>query len=148
MPIDDLNAKQLPVRPAGIAVIATVCFVLAAYLAISGVLVMTGAVSFASGRYLLGDYATMGPVLYFVVAAVLALLGFGSLRAWKPVRRLTIVASALLLATSVLPISAAVAYFQILGIVLHGLKIILAVVAIRYLLQPEVVDHFSARSAR
>jgi hypothetical protein len=32
--------------------------------------------------------------------------------------------------------------------VIHGTKIIAAIIAIRYLLQPEVVDYFSAKSVR
>jgi hypothetical protein len=143
-----LNDKQSPIRPNGIRVIATVCFALAAYLAINGVLVATAIVSFASGRYLLGEYASMGPVIYFVVAIVLAILGVGLLRAWSFARRLAIVAAALFFATSVLPISSAVAYFHVGALFIHGLKIILAVIAIRYLLQTEIVDFFSAKSAR
>lgn len=146
MTISELNAEKTSMRPAGIVAIAAAFFLIAAYLIVSGALVAVGAVSFASGRYILGDYAAMGPVLYFAVAVVLALLGAGLLRRWRLARRLTIVAAAFLLATSVLPISAAVAYFQIVGMVIHGLKIIAAVVAIRYLLLPEVVDYFSARS--
>lgn len=135
-------------RPVGIAVLAVACCALGTYLAGNGALVAAAVVSFASGRYLLGEYASMGPILYFGVALALAALGVGLLRAWRIVRRLTIVAAALLLATSVLPISAAVAYFQIGALVIHGLKIILSVMAIRYLLQEEVVEYFSAKSAR
>ena len=143
-----IQKNQARTLPAGIRIIAVVCFALAGYLVVNGVLVMAGIVSFTSGRHILGDYASMGPLLYFAVAIVLALLGAGLLRGWSFTRRLTIVAAAFLIATSVLPISAAVAYFQIVAIVIHGLKIIVTVMAIRYLLQPEVVDYFSAKSAR
>jgi hypothetical protein len=145
---NDLKRTQNPARPPGLRVIAFACFGLAAYLFVNGALIVAGAVSFASGRYLLGEYASMGPVIYLVVATVLAVLGFGLLRGWGLIRRLTIIAAAFLIATSVLPISAAVAYFQIVGIVVHGLKIIIAVIAIRYLVQPEVVEYFSGKSVR
>jgi len=104
--------------------------------------VFAGVVPLAIGRYLLGEYAIWGPVLYWLVAAVFAVVGFGLLRRWRFARRLAIVVAALLMATSLLPISAAVAYFQILPLAIHGAKIILAVIAIRYMLQSEVVEWF------
>ncbi len=143
-----LTGDQVLSRPAGIQIIAFACFALAGYLLVLGILVATAVAPFAFGRYILGDYASMGPVLYFFAGLALVVLAIGLLRGWSFMRRFSIIAAALLLGTSVLPISAAVAYFQIAGIVVHGLKIIVAVVAIRYLLQPEVVDYFSARSAR
>lgn len=133
-------------RPSGIRVLAIICFLLAAYLLGSGVLVLLAAIPLASGRYLLGDYVTMGPAIYFAAAVAFLLLGFGLLRGWRLFRRLAIVAAALLMATSLIPVSAAVTYFQIVPLILHGLKIILAIMAIRYLLQPEVVEFFNARS--
>jgi len=131
-------------RPNGIRILSATCFVLAVYLLVSGGLVAVGAMSLASGRYLLGDYATMGPVLYFGVAVVLAVLGIGLYKGWRIMRRLAIIVAALLMATSLLPVSAAVTYFQIGPLIFHGAKIILAVMAIRYLLQTEVVEWFSA----
>lgn len=139
-----LNDPSPRVRPSGIRILAVVCFVLAAYLLASGILVTAGAVSLASGRYLLGDYATMGPVLYFGAAVVFGLLGFGLLKGWRFSRRAAIIVVALSMATSLLPVSAAVTYFQIGPLILHGAKIILAIMAIRYLLQAEVVEWFSA----
>src|SRR4051812_1336819 len=135
-------------RPAGVRTMAYVCVGLAAYLVVNGLLVALGILSLASGSYFLGEYSTMGPVIYFLVAVVLAILGFGLLKGWRWARRLAIVAAALLLATAVIPVSGAVIYFHVVGIVIHGTKIIAAIVAIRYLLQPEVVDYFSAKSVR
>jgi len=135
-------------RPEGIRILAVICFLLAAYLLISAVLVLAGTLALASGRYLLGDFVTMGPLIYFAAGAVLALLGFGLLRGWRITRRLAIVVAALLMATSLLPVSAAVSYFQIVPLVVHGVKIVLTIMAIRYLLQPEVVEFFSAKGAR
>ncbi|MGZ4814161.1 MAG: hypothetical protein ACXVZV_02040 [Terriglobales bacterium] len=148
IPTSTSSEKQGPLRPTDISVIAIFYIAIAAYLVVNGVLVASAIVSFASGRYILGDYASMGPGIYFAVGLGIAVVGMGLLRGWSFARRMAIVAAALLLATSVLPISAAVAYLQIAGIVIHGLKVILAVIAIRYLVQPEVVDYFSARSAR
>jgi len=132
-------------RPAGVRAIATCCFGMAALLVIDAVLILCHVFSLASGRYLIGEYTTMGPAIFFVVAVVLIALGIGLLRGWSFARRLAIVAAALFLATSALPLSAAVGYLQVSGIVIHGGKIILAIIAIRYLLQPEVVECFSAR---
>ena len=139
---NDLADTAPPARPGGIRILGVICFILAVYLALAGGLVSIGTLPLASGRYVLGEYAVWGPAIYWLVAAVFALVGVGLLRRWKLARRLAIVAAALMMATSVLPISAAVAYFQIMPLVVHGLKIILAVMAIRYLLQEEVVEWF------
>lgn len=129
-------------RPAVVRVIAFVCFGLALYLVVNAMLIILGVLSLASGAYIVGEYSTMGPLLYFAVAAGLILIGIGLLRRWRWSRRLAIVAAALLIATAVMPVSAAVIYFRIAGIAIHGAKIIAAIMAIRYLLQPEVVDWF------
>lgn len=88
----------------------------------------------------------MGPLIYFIVAALVASLGFALLRGWGWSRRVGVIAAGLLVAGSVMPVSAAVIYSQVAGIVIHGSKIILAIVIIRYLLQPEVVEWFNAKS--
>jgi hypothetical protein len=136
---------QPQARPTGVRVIAITCFVLAVFLIADGLLIALGILPLASGRYVLGEYTTMGVLIYFVVAAVLVLLGVGLLRGWSFSRRLAIAAAALFLATSAIPVSAAVTYFQIMRIVIHGAKIIVAIMAIRYLLQAEVVEYFSGR---
>lgn len=134
------------VRPEGVRVLALCCFALAAYIAGNGLLVLLGNVSFASGTYILGELVTMGPLVYFLVAVLLAGLGFALLRRWRWSRRLAIIAAALLVAGSVMPVSAAVIYSQVVGMVIHGAKIVLAIVIIRYLMQPDVAEWFSARS--
>lgn len=133
-----------PSRPPIVKAAAVACFALALYLVGNGLLIVLGVLSLASGSYLLGEYSTMGPILYFVVALALSLIGFGLLRRWNWSRRLAVVAAALLLATAVMPVSAAVIYFNIVGIIIHGSKIIAAIIAIRYLLQSEVVEWFRA----
>jgi hypothetical protein len=133
------------VRPEGVRALGWGCFALAAYLAVNGLLVMLGVLSFASGAYLLGGLETMGPLIYIIVAVAVAVLGLGLLRGWRWSRRLAVIASGLLIAGAVMPVSAAVVYSQILGIIVHGVKIILAIVIIRYLLQPEMVEWFGRR---
>lgn len=135
-------------RPPGIRVLAFTCFLVGAYLLADGILAGVGAVSLASGRYFLGEYVNLGPAIYFIAAAAMALVGAGLLRGWRLFRRLAIIVAALLTATSLLPVSAAVTYFQIAPLALHGVKIVLAIMAIRYLLQPEAVDFFSGKSDR
>jgi len=126
-------------------VLAFACFAIAGILAVQGSLTLAGVLSLASGRYVLGEYSTMGPPIFLVVAVVLAVLGVGLMRGWRFARRLAIIAAALFLATSALPLSAAVGYMQVGASVIHGAKIILAIVGIRYLLQPEMVEFFSAK---
>jgi hypothetical protein len=123
------------------------CYALAAYLAIDGLLVMQGTVSFASGSYLLGGLGTMGPLIYFIVAGVLAGLGYGLLRGWRLARRLGVIAAGLLIAGAVMPVSAAVAYGQVFGMLTQGAKIIGAIVIIRYLLLGDVVEWFASRKS-
>lgn len=129
-------------RPGGVKVIAIVCFCLAGYLLLNAVLIIAGVVSLASGAYVLGEYSMMGPILFGAVSVAIAAIGWGLMRGWNWTRRSAVVAAALLLATAVMPVSAAVIYFHPLAIAIHGAKIIAAIVAIRYLLLAEVVDYF------
>lgn len=131
------------IRPEGVRWLGLSCLAMGAYIAVNGVLVALGTVSFASGAYVLGELTVMGPLIYFIVAALVAALGICILRGWRWSRRLAIVAAALLIAGAALPLSAAVVYSQVAGIVIHGAKIILAIVIIRYLMQPEVADWFA-----
>jgi len=131
-------------RPPIVKAAAIACFALGIYLVANGALIAFGVLSLASGAYVLGEYSTMGPLLYFVVAGTLFLIGLGLMRRWNWSRRLAIIAAALVMATAVMPVSSAVIYFHLAGIVIHGVKIIAAIIAIRYLLQPEVVEWFRA----
>ncbi len=142
-----LFAESTPrTRPEGVRILGLGCLAAALYVAANAVLVLLGIVSFTSGTYILGELVTMGPLIYVIVAVLVAGLGFALLRGYRWSRRLAILAAALLVAGSVMPVSAAVIYSQVLGIVIHGAKIILAIVIIRYLMQPEVVEWFSAKS--
>lgn len=134
------------VRPEGVRLLGIACLVLAAYLVGNGLLVMAGVVSFATGTYVLGELVTMGALIYFIVAMLVAGLGVALLNGWRWSRRLAVIAAGLLVAGSVMPVSSAVIYSQVAGIVIHGTKIILAIVIIRYLMQPEVVEWFSVRT--
>ena len=131
------------VRPEGVRLLALGCLALAAYVAVNGVLLALGLVSFASGAYILGELTVMGPLIYFIVGALGVGLGVSLLRGWRWSRVVAIVAAASFIAGAAMPLSAAVIYSQVAGIVINGAKIILAIVIIRYLLQPEVVDWFS-----
>ena len=147
--MDSLLADEAPrTRPEGLRLIAFACFALAAYLLVEAVLILAGVLSVMSGRYLLGELTTRGIAVYALIAALLALLGVGLLQGWRFARRLGVLMAALLMAMSLLPVSAAVMYFQIVPLIIHGGKIILAVMAIRYLTQREVVDYFSATTGR
>jgi len=143
-----LDEPQPRTRPAGVRVIAIICFALAAYLIVNAALIVAGVVSLASGAYIVGEFSTMGPILYFLVAIVLFGLGFALLKGWSLARRLAIIAAALLLATAVIPVSAAVIYGNIPAMIIHGAKIIAAIIAVRYMLLPDVVDYFSVRISR
>jgi hypothetical protein len=145
MPISVVTDAIPHVRPAGVRVIALMCFGIGAYLLVNGVLISVGMMSLASGAYLLGDYSTMGPLVYLAVAVALIGLGISLLRGWRWARRLAVVACALLVAAAVIPVSTAVIDGRVFDIFFHGLKIIAAMVAIRYLLLSEVVDYFAQR---
>ena len=125
--------------------IALVCFATGAYLLVNGVLISVGMMSLASGAYLLGEYSGMGPLIFLIVAVALGGLGIGLLLGRRWARRLAVVACALLIAAAVIPVSTAVIDGRVFAIFFHGLKIIAAMVAIRYLLLSEVVDYFAQR---
>ena len=139
-----LSEQGPSTRPPIVKASAIACIALGIYLVANGALITFGVLSLASGAYVLGEYSTMGPVLYFVAAGSLFLTGFGLMRRWGWSRRLAIIAAALVVATAVMPVSSAVIYFHLAGIIIHGAKIIVAIIAIRYLLQPEVVEWFRA----
>jgi hypothetical protein len=132
------------IRPAGVRILGWAIVVIGAFLIGDGLLVYFGKVSFATGSYFLGGLETMGPLIFWIVGCALVALGFSLLRGFRWSRRLGIVAAALLLSTAVMPVSGAVIYGNILGIITNGAKIIVAIAIIRYLLQPEVADYFSA----
>jgi hypothetical protein len=131
-------------RPAGVKLLALICFGLAAYIFVNGVLVLFGVLSLASGSYILGEYSMMGPAIFLLAAAAIVGLGAGLWRGWNWMRRAAMVAAGLLLATAVMPVSAAVIYFHPLVLATQGAKIIAAIIAIRYLLLPDIADFFSA----
>ncbi|HWR14246.1 MAG TPA: hypothetical protein VN577_05435 [Terriglobales bacterium] len=146
MSLTFLDEPRPITRPAGVRTLAFVCFGITLYLTANGLLIAFGVLSLASGAYLLGEYSTMGPVVFLIVSIAFVLLGFGLLRGWRWARRLAVIASGFLIAVTVVPISSAVIDTRVLAIFIHGTKIIGAIMAIRYLLQPEVVDYFTART--
>jgi hypothetical protein len=139
-------ADKPQVRPTGVLLLAFAHLALGAYLIGNGLLVLLHAVSFASGSYLLGGLEIMGPAIYFLIGLALCGIGLGLMRGWRWSRWGAIVAAALLLVGAIMPVSAAVIYFQLWNIVTQGVKVILSIVIIRFLLQQEVVDFFSAKS--
>ena len=147
MAVSLLRENTTVSRPQGIRILSGFCFILAAYLLTCGVLISLGTISMASGRYVLGDSVTMGPVLFFAVATASVLVAVGLYQGWRVMRRIAIILFALFLATSLLPISAAVTYWQLAPLAIHGVKVVAGIMAIRYLMQLEVVDFFSTKNA-
>lgn len=118
--------------------IAIALFAIGLYLGCCGVLVMRGDIPLASGAVLLGGLETMGPAAFVIGACAALFTGYGLLKLQPWARRVTIVFAAALLVMSIPSASSAVADFRLAAVVRDGLKIIAAVIIMRYLyLEPE-----------
>lgn len=129
-------------RPAGVMAIAVLSFAAASGCAITAACTAAGVWPLAWGRYLVGDLATMGPVLFVVATLLYALIGFGLLRLKRWARRLAIVVSAVGLYFLVPTISSAVMDLRMVAVAADGAQIIVRVVVLWYLFQERVGEAF------
>ena len=98
----------------------------------------------AWGRFIAGDFITMGPAVFVLAAALYAIAGVGLWRQKNWARHLTIVLAGAGLDFLVPEISSAVNGLRLGAIAAYGARIIVFVVAIWYLSQSAAND----RSAR
>jgi hypothetical protein len=129
-------------RPAVIWVIASLCWLSATFLVITGLLRAFGIVPLRSGAFLLEGLQLMGPVIFFLAAAASIAIGFALILRWPGARRLGILLFALFGFAAIPSISSAVMEFRWLILATEGAKLLSCVLIIFYLMQPDVVTYF------
>jgi hypothetical protein len=132
---------MMPSRPAVIWLIASFCWLSAAFLVITGLLTASGIVPLRSAAFFLEGLELMGPGIFFLAAGVAAVIGFALILRWPGARRLAILLFALFGFAAIPSISSAVMEFRWFVIAAEGAKLLASVLAIFYLMQPDVVDY-------
>jgi hypothetical protein len=133
-------------RPSGVTLIATLFFLVAAYLCAIGALMLTrpGMVSMSLGDPLLHGLELAGPYMFLVVGAVGAIIGWGLLRLNYWARWAAIVAAiagVVLLVPSVSAVAVDFRWFLLWA----GLGIMVRVAVVWYLLQEPARAAFTKR---
>jgi hypothetical protein len=129
-------------RPGLIWLMASLYWLSAAFLAITGLLTAFGIVPLRSGSFLLEGLELMGPVIFFLAGGASTAIGFALIRRWRGARRLAILLFALFGFAAIPSISSAVMEFRWFVIATEGAKLLSAVLVIFYLMQPDVVAYF------
>ncbi len=128
-------------RPKSVFVIACLCWLVAAYLAVTGILAAFGVQPLRSGAFLLEGFELMGPVIFFLTAVVTAAIGFALIKRLSFARRLAILLFALVGFAAIPALSSAVLEFRWLTLTAEGAKLLVCVLVIFELMQPDVVDY-------
>jgi hypothetical protein len=131
-------------RPAGVTVTAIVFFSAAGYLLAAGLVMVIrpGLLSIEVGWPLLTGLELAGPIVFFLVAGVDAVVGLGLLWLDNWVRWMAILVAALGVLMLFPSLSAAVFGLHFSPLAWGGLGVILRVMIIQYLVRPEVRDVF------
>jgi multidrug transporter EmrE-like cation transporter len=130
--------------PTGVATIAIVLFLAAAYLGLISVVMLAspGTVSMALGAPLLSGLELAGPYMFLLMAGVGTLIGWGLLRLNNWARRAAIVVGFIGVVMLVPAVSAAVADFRV-ALIWGGLGIIVRVMIVWYLYQEPIRETFT-----
>src|ERR1051325_5341926 len=136
-------------QPTGVTSIAILLFLVAAYLCALGAIMLAspGAVSMAAGASLLNGLELAGPYMFLLVAALVALTGWGMLRMQSWARRITILAAFAGFVMLIPSVSAAAVDFR-WSLVTGGLGIIVRMVVVWNLWQTPVAEQFSKLFAK
>jgi hypothetical protein len=129
-------------RPLTIWLIASLSWLSAAFLVITGLLTAFGIVPLRSGAFLLEGLELMGPIIFFLAAAVSTAIGFALILRWPGARRLGILLFALFGLAGIPSISSGIAEFRWFVIATEGAKLLFSVLVIFSLMQSEVVTYF------
>jgi uncharacterized protein involved in cysteine biosynthesis len=131
-------------RPAGVTVTAIVFFSAAAYLLAAGLVMVIrpGLLSIDVGWPLLTGLELTGPIVFFVVAGVDAVIGLGLLWLENWIRWFAILVAVLGVAMLFPSLSAAVFGLRFGKLAWGGLGVILRVLIVQYLVRPDVRDAF------
>ena len=132
-------------RPAGVTAISMLFFLVAAYLAGVGtvMLISPGLVSMATGAPLLGGLELAGPYMFLLAAAFVASVGWGLSRLNNWARRAAIAVAFAGFVMLIPSVSDAAAGVHLGELIWSGLGIIVRMVVIWYLWQTPVAEHFS-----
>jgi multidrug transporter EmrE-like cation transporter len=119
----------------------------AAYLLVVGLIMLLrpGAVSMAAGAPLLGGLELAGPYMFLLVAAVAGVIGTGLLRLHNWARWIAIVLAATGVVFLLPTVSSAVVDFRIGNLAWGGLGMIVRVILVWYLSQPDTRGAFLKR---
>jgi uncharacterized membrane protein (DUF2068 family) len=134
-------------RPAGVAAVAAVFFLAAAYLMAIGLTMLArpGLVSMAAGAQLLGGLELAGPYMFLLMAALglVVALGLWRLHRWaRWLAALVAMAGVVQLLPSV---SSAVLDFRMAKLATGGLGVILRTMIVWYLFQEPVRERFETK---
>jgi hypothetical protein len=136
-------------RPAGVAIIASLFLLAAAYLLVLGavMLLRSGTVSMMLGSPLLGGLELAGPYMFLLFGSASAAVGWGLLRLHNWARRVAVVLAIAGVALLVPSVSSAVVDFRVPTLAWGGLGVIVRVIIAWYLYQTPVAESF-ARPAK
>lgn len=131
-------------RPQGVTAIAILFFAAATYLGVIGVLMIVspGTASMSLGAPLLGGLELAGPCMFLLATLIASAIAYGLLRLNNWARRAAILVAMYGVVMLVPTVSSAVIGFQIKGLILGGLGVMLRVMMVWYLFQEPVKDEF------
>lgn len=131
-------------RPRGVTVLAFSLAVVSASCVAFAVLVLLGSVPLSYGATLLGGgLEQLGPLALVLYGFLCVLLAWALWRGWRWSARIAIVLAAAGIAFAVPAVSSAVVDGRIGSVVREGLQIVVRVVVIYYLVQPQVKEWFA-----
>jgi hypothetical protein len=141
------EAKAPLERPAGIAAVAMVFLLAAAYLASVGLtmLLKPGLVSMAAGADLLGGLETAGPYMFLLMAGVGSAIGLGLLHRHNWARRAAIIIAMIGFVFLIPTVSGAVINFNFAKLARSGFGLMVRVVIVFYLYQLPGREFFEAK---
>ncbi len=136
-------------RPVGVTSVAVLFFLVAAYLAAAGGLMLAwpGSISMAAGAPLLGGLETAGPYMFLLMGSLAVLIGWGLLRMQNWARRAAIVVAFAGFVLLIPAVSAAAVDLR-WSLVWSGLGIIVRMVVVWYLWQTPLAEQFTRLGRR
>lgn len=137
-------------RPAGVAAIAVLFSVTAAYLLVLGsvMLAAPGALSMALGAPILGGLELAGPYMFLLMAATAFIISFGLLRLNKWARRAALLAGMIGIAMLLPAVSSSVIEFRPRTLAWGGLGMIVRMMVVWYLWQTPVAEQFANKPGK
>ena len=131
-------------RPTGVTAIAIAFLAVAAYLLVTGLLMLLspGTISMAAGAPLLGGLELAGPYMFLLIGVMAAVIGYGLLRLNNWARRVAILAAFAGVVMLIPSVSSAVVSLRMQPLLLGGIGVILRVMILWYLFQEPVRSRF------